>query len=496
MARGDANDEPPAGEDAAPAVGRQVVEKGLEPAVLIRMEGQIDSFLEQALFRRLDVAKSQGAKLVIIEIDSPGGYVYESLNIATKLRDLSWARTVAYVPREAISGAAFVALGCDEIVMDEKAMIGDAGPIVLGEDSQFRHAEEKLVSYIAAQVGELAAAKNRPRAIAEAMVNRKLEVFEVTKGQEHTFMSDAEIKAAGVGAWVKGPLVAETGKGLFLEVSGKRAIELDLASANVPDRAALYKYLGLTQPPTVMEYAWTDTLALILNLWPVTILLFIIGLTCLYIELHIPGIGVAGILSAMCFVLFFWSRFLGGTANWFEVVLFIGGVACILLEIFVTTGTMVAGFTGGLLVLASVVMAGQRSFDLNSPRNITLLLWNLSSLAAAGGGFALVAMTMSRYFHRVPMMNRLMLVPPAANAQEESEPSRSPQVAAIQIRDELLGQRGVAKSTLRPSGKAKFGDRVIEVVADGDVIPPGRTIEVVEVIGNRIMVVEAEDQPS
>jgi membrane-bound serine protease (ClpP class) len=53
------------------------------------------------------------------------------LEIADALLRVTWARTVAFVPREAMSGAAIVALGCDEIIVAPTAQFGDAGMIQL-----------------------------------------------------------------------------------------------------------------------------------------------------------------------------------------------------------------------------------------------------------------------------------------------------------------------------------------------------------------------------
>ena len=64
--------------------------------------------------------------------------------IAERLRDTKWAHTVAFVPYMALSGAAIMALGCDEIVMDAHAKLGDAGPIFLNEGAIFEHAPEKI----------------------------------------------------------------------------------------------------------------------------------------------------------------------------------------------------------------------------------------------------------------------------------------------------------------------------------------------------------------
>jgi membrane-bound serine protease (ClpP class) len=48
--------------------------------------------------------------------------------------------------------------------------------------------------------------------------------------------------------------------------------------------------------------------------------------------------------------------------------------------------------------------------------------------------------------------------------------------------------KGVAVTTLRPSGKAEFGDEVLNVETDGEFVETGTTVEVMEVIANRIVV--------
>ena len=63
---------------------------------------------------------------------------------------------MVYVPHMALSGAAVVALGCDEIVMNPHAMLGDAGPIYQGQDALFRYVPEKQVSPFAQWMRDLA----------------------------------------------------------------------------------------------------------------------------------------------------------------------------------------------------------------------------------------------------------------------------------------------------------------------------------------------------
>ena len=51
-----------------------------------------------------------------------------------------------------------------------------------------------------------------------------------------------------------------------------------------------------------------------------------------------------------------------------------------------------------------------------------------------------------------------------------------------------VGETGMAKSILRPSGKAMFGDRMLDVVSDGEFVESGSRIRVVAIEGARIVV--------
>ena len=175
----------------------KVQERKYSRGVLIRVEGVIGPMLAAYLERKLDEAKADGADLVIVEIDSPGGTLADSWAMAGELRDLDSAHTVAYVPKRALSGAAILALGCDEIVMAPTALMGDAGPIFQDENSQFRFAPQRIVSDLAQELRGLAAAKGRPPALAEAMVDKSLQLFRVKdkKTGEETCKSRPEIDA-------------------------------------------------------------------------------------------------------------------------------------------------------------------------------------------------------------------------------------------------------------------------------------------------------------
>lgn len=475
------------------------VARNYRKAVLIRFEGPITPLLEHFIYRKLDVAKEKGADLVIIEIDSPGGYVDSSLNLADRFLKLDWAHTVAYVPREALSGAAIAALGCDDIVMAPEAHLGDAGPIFQGEDALFRHAPEKIRSELALRVRDLAEATGRPPALAEAMVDMDLIVYRVRNKNSgvETFLSDHDIESSDApDDWEKLQPVQESREKHFLTVTGRRAVELGLAEGTAANREELKQRYGIKDELVVLAPTGVDTAITILNVPFITGLLLVVGLIALYVEFSAPGIGAGGIIAAMCFALFFWSKFLGGTAAWLEVVLFLLGVAFLLIEIFVTPGFGFAGITGMLLVVMSLIMAGQDFVIPKTTRELNATLQGVLVIVGAGFAFLIGAFGVSHYFGTVPVIGWLKLDLPKPSSDELDEQGK-PKPAAEPNRFPVgVGDWGIAESPLRPAGKAIFGDAYLDVVADGSFVDKGKQVRVIQISGNRIVVREIEDPGS
>lgn len=469
-----------------------------EKGVVIELQGVILPQLEKYLDRKLEQARKSGADLVILEIDSPGGVLETSLAIADKLRDLPWARTVAYVPDEALSGAAIIALACDDLLMAPLARLGDAGPIVAGPDALFRHAPEKIRSDLARRLRDLAAAHGRPPALAEAMVDMNLVVYRVTNREtgEVTYMSQQEIDSSdNPDAWETGPPVLESREGSFLEVNGQRAVELQLATATVSDMVDLEQRYPVTEPPLVfLRRTVVDRAVDLLNHPLVTALLFVVGAIALYVELSAPGISVGGLLSGLCFALFFWSRFLGGTAGWLEVILVLAGLAFLAVELFVIPGFGIAGILGLLLMFTGIIMASQNHLIPQTPRGLSQLRTSLLVLLASGAVSLVGVIVLSRFFGSVPLLNRLILRAPAADDVRIATATGKP-LPSIRILPANVGDWGVADSPLRPAGKAVFGDEYLDVVTEGSFVERGRQVRIIEISGNRIVVREIDPQP-
>ena len=210
-------------------------------------------------------------------------------------------------------------------------------------------------------------------------------------------------------------LVEESDEGRFLEVNGPRAVELGLANSLATDRAALKELFSLDSEIKIYKETATDVAIHWLNHPLVTGLLFIIGGIAIYLEFTAPGIGIGALIGGLCFALFFWSHFLGGTAGWLEVILFICGIAFLAMELFVIPGFGIPGIAGIILMGLSVLMASQNFIIPQNPFQTAELQTNLSVMAGSGLVFLVGAFLLGKYMGYLPVVSSLMLAPPKAN---------------------------------------------------------------------------------
>ncbi len=478
---------------------REDFASGKAPSVrLIHITETIDPVLEAFIERQIDRAISGKANTIIFQVQSPGGYLLSGENLANRIIEVreQKVRTIAFIPDHAYSAAAIVALACDEIYILPNARIGDAGPMEIKEGGQFERVPEKILSPLRQRLKSLGEAKGRPPALLQAMSDKDLDVYEVTNRDNGRiwYMSDEEIHRSN-GEWIKGRVVPETQNDLLLTVTGDRAVELKLATATVSDLDDLQSRLGLPEGTKLagVERTWIDTMIFLLASPSVAGFLLFLGIMFLYIEAHFFT-GFFGILSALCFAVFFWGKFLGGTAGWLEVIVFLLGLTLLLLEIFVIPGFGVFGISGILLLLASLVMAFQTfgNYEVGSD------WYNLLSTAGTlSGTLAAVIVSGASLSHMLPQMAFFsgMILNPDMNTATNGprlRPDLSGELStnASGIGPHLVGLRGTAQTLLRPSGKAMIDGHIYDVVSEGGFIQHAAEIEVIQVRGNRISVRE------
>ena len=190
----------------------------------------------------------------------------------------------------------------------------------------------------------------------------------------------------------------------------------------------------------------------------------------------------------MAFLLFFWSHYLGGTADQLEIILFLIGLVCLALELFVFPGFGIFGISGILLMLCSIVLASHTfiwpTHDYEY-RELGMTLLQLTGLLIAVGVGAAV---LARYFPSLPLFNRLILKPEPWTGVEPEEATGAPATGreGYESLAFLIGETGRTTSPLRPTGKARFGGLVIDVASAGGYVEPDSLVEVVDVQGSRV----------
>jgi membrane-bound serine protease (ClpP class) len=458
--------------------------------VWIRIQGPLDSVKASYMARRIAQAREENANLIFFQIDSEGGIDTVADDIADLIAGIDGMKTVAYIDDRAIGVSALIPLACRDIVFAKKSQMGDVRQLVTGRG----HIESLTPSQVAAltkKAALLARSKGHPEAIAEAMVDPEAEVVETrdkeTGAARLVLRDDIDREPARYEAvrTLKEP-------GQVLTVLGDEAPSLGLGQvvASTEDLKALYGLKG--QDIRVDGPAWTDSLVTFLTDPFVSWLLLFIGMFMLVIELKLPGIGLPGITSALAFLLFFWSHYLSGTADQLEIIVFLVGLVCLALELFVFPGFGIFGLSGILLMLGSIVMASHtfvwptQEYEYRE-MGYTLIQMTLAIAAVTGG-----AMVVARYLPSMPIFNRLILKPePWLGGEFDNEPARTG-YEGYESLGFLLGEFGRTTSPLRPMGKAKFGEHVIDVSAAGGFIEADSLVEVVDVQGTRVVVKRAE----
>ena len=426
----------------------------------------IDETIDLGLASFVDrmVAAAQENDIIVVKIKTFGGRVDAAVRIRDALLD-SPVPTVAYVDRRAISAGALITLACDTIIMSPGSSIGAATPVHQGEEGKMEAADEKVVSYMRAEMRATAEAKGRRTDLAEAMV-------------------DADVAVKGV-----------VPKGKLLTLTGTRARELKLSDASAEnfDRAMRMLNLGLAKRLDGQTH-WAEKLARFLTDPTISSLLMSLGFLALMIELYTPTFGAAGIIGATCLALFFFGQHTAHLAGFEEILVFVIGVGLLVVEVFVIPGFGLAGFAGLAAIVTALVMA---MVEVDIPISVSFELGYVQDGLTAAALRVLVALALAV----VGMIVLARYLPSSRFGSWmvfKSEPSRelgsdggtagAGGESFTANNSHLLGKVGIAKTVLRPTGIAAIEGERVQVTSDGDYVDAGTRIEVTSVDGHRVLV--------
>ncbi len=403
-----------------------------DTVMVIEIKGTINPGTTSYVGYAFEQASSNGAAAVVLEFDTPGGFIDSAEGIRRLIDDYE-EPVYAFVRPNAISAGAFLALAADAIYMVPGSTIGAAEPRYLG----LGEVDEKTLSFWEKEMAGMAERQDRDPEIASAMVRRDIAIEGLVE------------------------------EGVLLTLTAGEALEVGYSEGTVADKSELLELIGLPgaqwQPVDVrvsdILISWTTN--------PVVgTILLMIGIGGLILEVISVGFGAAGILSLAAFALYFGGNIAAGMAEYWVLFLFFFGVALMLVEAFMP-GFGVFGIAGLISTLASIVLAAA---SVQTGMVMLLISIVLSTV------FSIVAF---RYFASRGALRHIIL--------SEEERADLGYIAPLDQKN-LVGLEGLTVTALRPSGAATIDGRRIDVVSEGAYIPAGEAVVVDRVEGVRVIV--------
>jgi len=426
--------------------------------VVVPIHGEISKAQFYFLRRALKEAETDHASAVILDLDTYGGELSAATDMLDALAKTS-IPTIAYVNTNAGSAGALISLGTRKIYMAPVSAIGAAAPVMSGGEDLPSTMNDKVVSYFSGYFRSAASRNGYNPDLAEAFMDKTKEV-KVGSEVVHKAGSLLTLSAQEATRVVNGKPLLATGTASSIE---------DLVEKEkLPDEIKRIEQTGFETMGL-----WLTTLA------PLLLLGGIIGA---YVEMKTPGFGVAGTVSIVCFAAFFAGQYLAGLSGWEVGIVFVVGLVLVAGELFVHPGTIIPGLVGMLLMLGSLVWAMLDRYPheplVPTAQMLERPLWTLLITAVLS---VAAVMILARWLPKSSLFRSVALQ--RSNPMGPSLEAVSPQFSHL-----VVGAEGVAVTILRPSGKARIGTELVDVITDGEFVQPSAPVRIVQIAGSRIVV--------
>ncbi|MGI8965510.1 MAG: NfeD family protein, partial [Limisphaerales bacterium] len=355
--------------------------------------------------------------------------------------------TVTYVNRKAFSAGAFISFATQKIYMAPQSVIGAAAPIMLTPGGTRPEVmpdtmEAKISSGVSALVRASAEKNGYNVEVADAMVKRtrELKIGDKVINEKGEILTLTDIEAA--------QLYGQPPKSL-------------LSSGTVASRDALLERLGYTHAqirkitPSGVEKlgSWINTISPIL---------LMIGAIGIYLEFKMPGVILPGIIGVTAFAIYFLGGYVAGFSGAEWVAIFIVGLVLVAVELFVFPGTIALGLAGVSLMIVAILMAMVDMYPgMPSWPTLPQLRIPLQTISIAFFGSLAAIGILAKFLPKTSLYGALV-------SQSASGVKTDAQLQ--QQQSSRQGQIGVTISALRPGGKAQFGEDILDVMSQGDLV--------------------------
>lgn len=470
-------------------------------------EQKIDSSLVKVIGEELAKHVNTTAQLaVIIEIDSGGGPVDAARELVSLIQEYvehESIRIFAYIPRQALSAAAWVAMGCEGLIIAPGGLIGDIQPII-GSYVGYENVPEKILTVIreevrgAVRMNGLPRTERYPELFVDAMVDKNIEIVRVTNVRlgETRYMRASDFDSLSDSDRVGLARHTVVDSNMTLTASGEDLPQYGFSIAVIDGHEALRAAFGggdveweivqLDPPsrfgPIELDWSW---------------LLVLLGIAFLGLELKVPGLGAFGLIGMLSLAGFFLIQSGFDNSALVPLLLLLAGAFLIIVETIFIPGFGLAGAAGFIIVLYATYAAVAPSDALfpwpdfsDDVQKDSVTTWALFMSCALAGG-VLLSVVFGRFLLRLPILRNLVLVPSLAGQLSGGTSRFTAQAVTPSGTTQVeVGEEGEAFGDLRPSGVALLNGRKVDVVAQGQYVEQGARIVVIEVAGNRCVVRE------
>lgn len=395
---------------------------------IIPIKGDITPATYYYVKHNLGIAEQdQNAEAVIFEIDTYGGRIDSAEKISNLILNTN-LRTVSFVNTKAESAGVLLTISANNIAMAPGGTIGSAETIPN---------TEKILSTWVSMLRSVAQERGRDEQIVTAMADKSVAI----------------------------PGIIE--KDRLLNITTSDAQELEFIDVVSQDHNQALDLLGISYNNIVMAES-TNSIRLaqfVTNPYVAPILLTI-GFVGFLAELFIAGFGVAGTVSLISFALYFSGNVLAGNTGWSAAIIFLAGIILLATEAFIP-GFGVVGVGGIACIIISVFLASGSAVAALISLFISFILT------------VIILIIIFKYAPKSSHFNRIVL-----NTKLDKDKG----FTSFDNYEEYVGRTGTVVTPLRPSGTISIDGRLLDVVSEGQFIGKEESVKISRIEGMRIVV--------
>jgi len=421
---------------------------------LCRMDRMIAAPLWRSVKKSFQEAKEKEADYFLIHMNTYGGQVDYADSIRTKILN-STIPVMVFVDNQAISAGALISIACDSIYIRPGGSIGAATVVDQGGQKM----PDKYQSFM----------RGMMRSTAEAHGKKPV----VTNGDTTwVWYRDPMIAQAMVDPSIVIEGIVDTAQ--VLTLTALEAIKYGYCEGEATSVEDVLKKAGIEEY-TISELKLTATERFIQFLVSPAIsgILIMMIIAGIYFELQSPGIGFPLMLAIAAALLYFAPMYLEGVAANWHIIVFIIGIALVLVEVFAIPGFGVTGILGIIAIVTGLTftMIDKLVFKFGPSAD------GVREVIVA---FAIVVLSIFASFILSLWLTRKLFSPNRFFGSLALETTQKNSEGFVSFDTEkqksLVGKTGVAHTILRPSGKVIIDDEVYPAVAETGYINKGDKI--------------------